>query len=129
LGLQSVDLCRDLAYGKNPSGKLSARGQLQIPEQRESLSLILSDAQKLFSILFEKTESVVNGNSQLVVNHLHFVFSKIVQSLCQEVSGPVTSVVDKLFSSCQNNFSGLSDSTQSLIIFINCMQLKFDSSI
>jgi hypothetical protein len=93
------------------------------------LSLILSDAQKLFSILFEKTESVVNGNSQLVVNHLHFVFSKIVQSLCQEVSGPVTSVVDKLFSSCQNNFSGLSDSTQSLIIFINCMQLKFDSSI
>ena len=71
----------------------------------------------------------MNGKSQLVVDHLELIFSKIVQYLCQEVSGPITSVVDKLFSLCQKNSFGLNDSMQSLILSLNFIQSTLDSSL
>jgi hypothetical protein len=124
--LQGINLRRDLVYGPNPPRQLPARGQLQIQESRELSPLTLGDARNILSLLFECTEGVVNGNS-LVIDHLNSIFSKIVQALCQEVSGPVTSVVEKLHSSSQINFSTLNDTHQSLLLSFNRIQSTFDS--
>jgi hypothetical protein len=117
-----------MAYGSNPSGQLPARGQLLIQEPREQSPWTSGDAQLIISLLFEKTEGVVNSNSKLVVDHLNSVFLKIVQSLCQEVSGPVKSAVDQMHSSTHTNFSSLSDSTQSLILSFHTMKSTLESS-